>query len=170
MLCLSTNDIQKIGQRFPIYLSVFDMCWSIFHSIDHWLIVLTQHYPNHPTSDLLGASLQIFLGAPSTMVAIISASVYMNMFKQWRIDFGRYDWKLLSICVPRYSYRDGNHRSTARCLRSFWLFQLSPTGSPAFVVVQHHLVCGAAHRDLWHHLVLCIQYSSQDSPQCCGIQ
>ena len=89
----------KIGHRFPIYLSVFDMCWSTFHSLDHYVILVPQYYPTHPLTDILGASLQIFLVAPATMVAIISASVYMNMFKQWKIDFGRYDWKLFALCL-----------------------------------------------------------------------
>ena len=89
----------KIGHRFPIYLSAFDLILSITHSLDHWIIMFSQHFPQASLSAALGACLHLFLGSPALVVSVISVSLYLNMFHQWKINFGRYDFALFSICV-----------------------------------------------------------------------
>lgn len=92
---------RSIGDRFPIYVSIWDCLFSAFHFSDHLYIYATEHFPAAGLGTFLGFGNIQFLLGNNILVLVIAISIWRNMntSKTYRIDFGPYDWQLLFVCL-----------------------------------------------------------------------
>ena len=117
---LSTVDFLA-GERLTVYLSVCDLCYSFTHILDHFYMVTTQKEPSYIACAVIGALVYEFYIAQVLVVTCIAINSFIMVVKQWRIEAGRGDWRLLSIAfgLPAFS---------AICAGPFEVFGLGGQG------------------------------------------
>ncbi|KAJ3410994.1 hypothetical protein HDV05_002938 [Chytridiales sp. JEL 0842] len=107
-LYMIVRTIQKgkyttIGERFPLYLAVLDLLWSLAHSIDHsWMVVTAGANPPPAACSALGATLGLFMMAEIMLVNLLAISMFLTVYMNWSLSYGKGDWILgvLTFGVP----------------------------------------------------------------------
>lgn len=85
------------SERFVVYLAICDALFNVAHSMDHLHIVITKdHVRPLELCQFYGFALAEFISAQNLMVNIIAINAFVLIYYRKNLDFGRYDWRLLS--------------------------------------------------------------------------
>ena len=88
---------RTIGERLTIYLAVIDVLFGTIHLIDHLFMLITkQHVPDIPCS-IFGFLLVTLITAQALMVMVVAILAFIMVVWEKRINFGKYDWRILSF-------------------------------------------------------------------------
>ncbi|WAR00175.1 hypothetical protein MAR_024547 [Mya arenaria] len=85
------------SERFVVYLAVCDSLFNVSHFADHLHIVIVRNhvYPKE-LCEFYGFNLALFITAQNLMVNVVAVNAFMLMYFDRDINFGRYDWRLLT--------------------------------------------------------------------------
>ena len=82
--------------RFVVYMAICDCLFNVIHSMDHFHVLLTRKYPKPKELCELYAFLLVeFVGAQMLMINLVAVNMFVLIYFNKRINFGRCDWKLL---------------------------------------------------------------------------
>ena len=105
VICLSCNEKRHkvVGffqwrqiSRFVVYMAICDCSFNVIHSMDHLHVFITREHPQPRELCQLYAFLLVeFVGAQVLMVNLVAINMFVLIFFNKRINFGRFDWKLL---------------------------------------------------------------------------
>ena len=84
------------SERFVVYLAICDALFNICHSMDHLHLVISKNhvYPKGLCA-FYGFMLAEFITAQNLMVNVVSINAFVLIYFRKKIDFGKWDWKLL---------------------------------------------------------------------------
>jgi hypothetical protein len=83
-------------ERFIVYLAICDGFFNFFHGIDHFHYFIGKDHPRpKELCELYSFGQMIFVNAQHLLVNIVAINVYMMMYFNKNLNFGRLDWKLL---------------------------------------------------------------------------
>ncbi|KAI9359182.1 hypothetical protein DFJ73DRAFT_817288 [Zopfochytrium polystomum] len=94
---LAERRFQSIGDRYPFYISLIKLSWSITHTIDHSLFFALDGRLPHRQCQTLGGFLFVLLSAEGVMAVSMSLSMFAALSLGWPIAFGSGDWILLTV-------------------------------------------------------------------------
>ncbi|XP_057308891.1 uncharacterized protein LOC130647151 [Hydractinia symbiolongicarpus] len=84
------------SERFVVYLAICDALFNICHSMDHLHIVITKdHVYPKALCEFYGIMLAEFITAQNLMVNVVSINAFVLIYFRKKLEFGKYDWKLL---------------------------------------------------------------------------
>ncbi|XP_052792945.1 uncharacterized protein LOC128226882 [Mya arenaria] len=85
------------SDRFIVYLAVCDGLFNTAHFTDHMHVVIVRNhvYPRQ-LCEFYGFTLAEFITAQNLMVNVIAVNAFMLMYFDRNINFGKYDWRLLT--------------------------------------------------------------------------
>ncbi|KAI9179851.1 hypothetical protein H9P43_005182 [Blastocladiella emersonii ATCC 22665] len=89
----------EFAARFAMYLAVADGCWSLSHTIDHSYLLINRVFPSEEAGLILGTMMWIGFGYHQLMHACLSFITWLRVCRETKLDFGRFDWKLHSLCL-----------------------------------------------------------------------
>ena len=82
--------------RFVAYIAISDGAFNFFHSMDHIHVFVTKDHVRPKALCQTYAFLLIeFIEAQVLMVNLVAINMFVLIFFEKKINFGRYDWKLL---------------------------------------------------------------------------
>ena len=84
------------SEKFVVYLAICDGLFNVSHFTDHMYIVIA-HEMVKPKQlcEFYGFILTVFSSAQILMVNIVAINAFMLIYFEKKLNFGRYDWKLL---------------------------------------------------------------------------
>lgn len=85
----------RLIQRLPIYISLNYFCLTFFHSIDHFISLVTSNPIPNIGCNILGFFVDISIYSNCIMLGFISYSMWSTIIFKKHIEMGIYDWKLL---------------------------------------------------------------------------
>ncbi|XP_057309182.1 uncharacterized protein LOC130647366 [Hydractinia symbiolongicarpus] len=84
------------SERFVVYLAICDALFNICHSMDHLHIVIKKdHVYPKALCEFYGIMLAEFITAQNLMVNVVSINAFVLIYFRKKLEFGKYDWKLL---------------------------------------------------------------------------
>lgn len=84
------------SDRFIVYLAICDGLFNIAHFTDHLHIVITRdHVRPKELCEFYGFTLAEFITAQNLLVNVVAINVFMLIYFNKNLDFGKWDWKLL---------------------------------------------------------------------------
>jgi hypothetical protein len=84
------------SERFAVYLAICVGGFNTFHSMDHMQYVITKdHVRPIELCQFYGFMLAEFVAAQILMVNVIAINAFILMVFKKKINFGKYDWRLL---------------------------------------------------------------------------
>ena len=87
------------GERLVVYLAIFDLCFSSSHGIDHTYIYFTRKIPGLVLCHLFAFIVKSFVLGQWLTVLFIAVNAFVLTVFHIKLDFGRFDWKLLVSVV-----------------------------------------------------------------------
>ena len=82
--------------RFVVYLAICDGLFNVVHMCDHLQMTFTKNHVYPKELCQFNAFFQIeFITAQNLMVNIVATNIFMLMYFNKQLKFGRCDWKLL---------------------------------------------------------------------------
>jgi hypothetical protein len=85
----------EIIQRLPIYISINYFCLAFFHSIDHFISLVTYNPIPYIGCRILGFLVDISIYNNCIMLSFIAYGMWKTIIFKNHIEMGIYDWKLL---------------------------------------------------------------------------
>ena len=105
VICMSYNDIRRRRtiffrcrqiDRFVVYMAVCECLFSIEHASDHIQVFVTRdHTKPKALCQFYGFWLMEVIAAQFFMVNAVAVSMFLLIFFNKKLNFGRFDWKLL---------------------------------------------------------------------------
>jgi len=97
----------KVGARFPMYISICDVFFHIFHGGDHLHSLITCHTLVGTTCKFVGGTALFFINCQAMVELTLGIFIFRLVFLNYiKYDSGRYDWKvhLQSWTLPLILY------------------------------------------------------------------
>lgn len=85
----------KVIQRLPIYICINYLCLAFFHSVDHFISLVTSNTISDIGCKILGFFVDISIYNNCIMISFMSYSMWKTMIFKKHVEMGIYDWKLL---------------------------------------------------------------------------
>lgn len=83
-----------IALRFPIYISLMNLCWYVPHFFDLLFSLINGHLLYGNDCLAIASLMQLFSSAQLLFVVCMAVVVYLKICRQYDISLGKYDWKL----------------------------------------------------------------------------
>ncbi|ELT98200.1 hypothetical protein CAPTEDRAFT_212407 [Capitella teleta] len=90
---------RQIGERLVVYLAIYDLCFSISHSLDHSYMMATLSNPPDYICVPFAFLLHQFTMAQSLLVLFTSVNAMTMVVLNRKLDLGHNDWKLFLITL-----------------------------------------------------------------------
>ncbi|ELT98199.1 hypothetical protein CAPTEDRAFT_212406 [Capitella teleta] len=90
---------RQIGERLVVYLAIYDLCFSISHSLDHSYMMATLSNPPDYICVPFAFLLHQFIMAQSLLVLFTSVNAMTMVVLKRKLDLGHNDWKLFLITL-----------------------------------------------------------------------
>lgn len=86
------------SERFVIYIAICDGLFNLAHFSDHFHIIITRDMVRpRQLCQFYGFNLAVFSAAQCLMVNIVAVNIFLLIFFEKNLKFGRYDWKLILV-------------------------------------------------------------------------
>lgn len=85
----------SVIQRLPIYISINYFCLAFFHSIDHFISLVSSNPIPYIGCRILGFLVDISIYSNCVMLSFIAYSMWKTIIFKKHVNMGIYDWKLL---------------------------------------------------------------------------
>lgn len=84
------------SERFIVYMALCDGLFNLFHSLDHAHMAITaDHVYPRQLCVFYAFCLNWFIPAQMLLVNVIAITIFMLMYFNKHVNFGRRDWRLL---------------------------------------------------------------------------
>lgn len=88
-------DTLKVIQRLPIYISLNYFCLSLFHSLDHFISLVSSNPVSYIGCKILGFLVDMSIYNNCIMIGFMAYSMWKTIIFKKHVEMGIYDWKLL---------------------------------------------------------------------------
>ena len=83
------------GERLVVYLAVFDLAFSLVHTVDHGYMFVTESHPQYDVCRFLAFLIIQSVSGQWLVITYTSFSALFLAIFQKRLPKGKYDWKLI---------------------------------------------------------------------------
>lgn len=89
----------ELIQRLPIYISVNYFFLAFFHSLDHFISLVTSNSISYTGCRILGFFVDISIYNNCIMLSFIAYIMWKTIIFKKHVEMGNYDWKLLIFSI-----------------------------------------------------------------------